>query len=433
MALRTINFEVGKDERLSPNTVQDGGVQGDHNITELKFKLSDDLHKHLQDTCVSGKLIYRFDGFDGEGKKIPSDTFELTESEVVYPLSHKLTKHGGLVKVELIISYIEEVENNDDSVSYKTSEVVHTPPARLKLIFSSYASGQDEEYKDMSTLAEIIKQKRDETYSILEEIKTAKAELETLWGNLQNVNEFIFQGGTASDVLETDFVIDDVMSEYSRNAVQNRVIKQYVDTNIETEVGNQMKENSHPVGSIFITHSDINPKDIGFGGVWVQIDKDLATNSGSLNINEENLESNGIFKYSESTVSGVALNYYCEGHFLSMSFNVIPKKALTESGFETYEIPIGDLTLEKFGIEPFAETAGNRRVYFTGYSDEAKAIAMMYLDLAKGTIFIADIISANGNNSIPENQAITFSFNLSIPGNKTIAAACDKFYWKRTA
>lgn len=432
MALRTINFEVGVDGALSPATPQDGGVQGDHNVTEVKFKLCDALHKHLQDVGASGKLVYRFRGVDGEGKEILSDTAVLTEPEVVYPLEHSLTKHGGLVKVELIITHIEEVSGNDGSITYNTNEVVHTKPASLKLIFTSYASGAQEMYQDIAALTEIIKQKHNEALEALDEIRTAKAELEVLCGDLNSVNEFIFQGGDASNVLSTEFVIDDVMSDYSRNAVENKVAKAYVDTTVAEEVESQIKENSHPIGSIFVTSTENNPNNIGFDGTWELIDKDLATKSGSLNIDESNRENNGIFTYSDLTISGTALNYYCEGHFLSMSFKLKAKIDLNESNHESLEIPIGDLTLEYFGISSFSENAGNRRFYFTGYSDSEKAIVMLYIDLHKGKVYIADILSADGN-TIGKDKDITFTFNLSIPGDKTLSSKCDKFYWKRTA
>ncbi|MBQ3181647.1 MAG: hypothetical protein IJB50_02700, partial [Clostridia bacterium] len=78
MALKRITFTVGADKTLSPATAQDGGMQGDHNATELLFKFSEGLYTHLQSEATKGKLVYRFDAYDGEGTVHHSNTAVLT-------------------------------------------------------------------------------------------------------------------------------------------------------------------------------------------------------------------------------------------------------------------------------------------------------------------------------------------------------------------
>ena len=58
MAIRTINYDVSLDG-ISPAAQQFGGVQGDHNVTELKFTLDTSLMEAYSgvasmNNCMSG-------------------------------------------------------------------------------------------------------------------------------------------------------------------------------------------------------------------------------------------------------------------------------------------------------------------------------------------------------------------------------------------
>lgn len=55
----------------------------------------------------------------------------------------------------------------------------------------------------------------------------------TKYISLDSNTEFIFDGGDASSNIDVDFVIDTEMSSSSENAVSNKVIKLYVDTEVE--------------------------------------------------------------------------------------------------------------------------------------------------------------------------------------------------------
>ncbi len=119
--------------------------------------------------------------------------------------------------------------------------------------------------------------------SALEEIREAERTLSELLGTDGNDNEFIFNGGNASGVVDANFVIDSVMSPLSRNAVENRVVKEYVDNTIADATADF--GNLHPVGSVFITSEDLTPETLQerFGGTWEK-QKVLKSVGGRVNI-----------------------------------------------------------------------------------------------------------------------------------------------------
>ena len=224
MSLKTVVFTVGTDGVLSPSTVQSAGVQGDHRVTELKFEFSDELHTWLQEKGGEGKLVYRFDGYDGHGSVHHSDTAILCERSVTYPLEYSLTQYGGLIKVELIITLV-----SDDT----SAEVLHTCAAPLKLVFSPYSTGDNKQtYADLSTLAEVAKENAEKAIQASQEAIAAQKGTEELSAVLQVGGEYIFDGGNASSVIP-EIIVDTDVSDYSNNAVMNKAIKSYVDNIVE--------------------------------------------------------------------------------------------------------------------------------------------------------------------------------------------------------
>lgn len=263
MAVRKIEFAVGEDGALSPNTEQIGGVQGEHKATVLEFKFADELYAKWQQQLSEhkGAFVYRFDIVDGEGGEHSSDTALLDGQVVSLPLVYDITQHGGLITVELVVSHARE------SADEKETFVLKTVQAQVKLAFSPHVN-KKEEYEDISILVQTVKNKAAQVMTALEEIREAERTLSELLGTDGNDNEFIFNGGNASGVVDADFVIDSAMSPLSCNAVENRAVKEYVDNAIEDATADF--GNLHPVGSVFITSEDLTPETLQerFGGTW---------------------------------------------------------------------------------------------------------------------------------------------------------------------
>ena len=424
MALRTIIFKVGAEGTLDPTTVQDGGIQGDHKKTEVHFKFSDELHAKLMAIGGEGKLVYRFDAYDGEGKRIPTDTNVLTEQTVVYPLEYFITRHGGRVKIELVISKVTEDESQ---------EVIKTTTAELSLAFSPYSTGDKELYdRDISFLVEVAKKCADEAKKAEEAAKEAKEQTELLKSALQGGATYIFDGGTASGVIDANFVIDSEMNGYSQNAVQNKVAKAYVDgleSKITQNATNSVKDGAFPVGCVVITSSNVSPSE-RLGGEWERFDKEFQEKTtATIDTGNNTLEKDYFKMY--TPFSSLRVTTKRIGHTVSISANAYAKENLTTS--QTGNIPVCDFNFKKLGFDKLAENADKRYIYFVGYSDATtKAIVMMNIDLHSGKLYIADIINAEKENTINKSDNITFSFDIDVQTDKMFDEACNKFYWKKT-
>lgn len=390
MALKTITFTVEADQTLTPATVQDGGIQGDHKATEVAFKLSTGIANYLQIKGTEGRLVYRFDAYDGQGEVHSSDTADLVGNTVKYPLVYNDTRYGGLVKVELIISLI----NGEN-----TSEVIHTESAQLKLSFNSFSTrDKSQGYSDMSTLAEIAKQNASKAEVAALEAKTAKEETESAAAAFNKDTTFIFDGGNASSEVDARFIVDTSMSDTSTNAVQNKVAKKYVD-------------DKYPVGTVWIGGKNgsepIDPSTI-FGGKWRMIDKEFE----SLALNDSTL--NGMFSVSENINSYEIYNIY-SGHTIRMRLGFTPKIAINSDD----EVVIGNFNFEKIGLSSFWHSFNS----IVGMSDASNGLVMVTVG-NNGKVVVNDIIK-----NTTENQPIYVNFEITNRQEDMLDSFCEKFYW----
>lgn len=83
---------------------------------------------------------------------------------------------------------------------------------------------------------------------------------------LENGTEWVFDGGNAeTNSAEIKFILDNQMSDESENAVENKVIKEYIDNLIK-----QAKLDAHPIGSYYWSSASTAPSEL-FGGKWEQV------------------------------------------------------------------------------------------------------------------------------------------------------------------
>lgn len=191
--VRKIEYTVS-ESGIAPAVTQFGGVQGEHRATELSFSIENALWKKLKGLVANegGELIYRFDGYDGEGGVHRSDTASLTES-VSYLLEEQLTRYGGTVRVVLVVSFVK---------SDTTEMELYSFPAMLKLKgLPMGTESEDENHESMSTLAEIAKAAAIQTEQDRDFVEDAEKRVaENLAGYIPlNANlEIVFDGGDSS-------------------------------------------------------------------------------------------------------------------------------------------------------------------------------------------------------------------------------------------
>ena len=114
--IRQITYTIGEDMQLTPTAVQDAGVQGEHNATQIGFA--------LPATLRTGYKLY-LEALDGRGGYDRTSALTLTDGAVYTCLPREWTQAGG----ELTLRLVAKAVAADGTVT----ETVYTFEVRLRL------------------------------------------------------------------------------------------------------------------------------------------------------------------------------------------------------------------------------------------------------------------------------------------------------------
>lgn len=196
MAVRKIEYCVDTSG-IQPAVKQFGGIQGEHRATELVFKIDKPLYDSLTAQGVDGaKLIYRFDGYDGQGGCSKSDIKDLTKENVSYLLEERLTRFGGIVKVVLVITLLKNDSTEMELFSF---------PALLQL--KNLPEGTEvggESHESMSVLAQVAKDSANVASNSAKVAVEAREKTERARAALEGGTVWIFDGGDAEGNVDLD-------------------------------------------------------------------------------------------------------------------------------------------------------------------------------------------------------------------------------------
>ena len=149
MTIKTIEYEINL-AGITPAEEQFGGTQGDHNVTEIKFLLAQELFDALGLNAADRKIMYRFDVYDGEGGIWQSEPIQLTVKQMSVKLEERHTRFGGKVAVYLVITELSE--DNETQIE------LYSFPAVLRLKNRPDGVSQDgENYESVTSLAQKAK------------------------------------------------------------------------------------------------------------------------------------------------------------------------------------------------------------------------------------------------------------------------------------
>ncbi|MBQ8741196.1 MAG: collagen-like protein [Clostridia bacterium] len=167
MAIKTIEYTVDITG-ISPATEQFAGIKGDHRVTKLNIYVSDALYYEIVDNIGDGKVMYRFDVYDGEGGIWSSEASKFTDPNLSIELEERHTRFGGKITVYLVITAL--------SADNETEMELYSFPARLRLNDKPEGIKKDDEnYESITGLVEVVKAKADE---VADTVDTAVARLE---------------------------------------------------------------------------------------------------------------------------------------------------------------------------------------------------------------------------------------------------------------
>ena len=146
--MRKLNYTVGIDS-ISPDTAQFGGVQGEHNATDIEITLTDELVSALRG--LVGIVNYRVDVVDGAGAHYIGEPIAFGgENKIIYQVPQSATAEGSNAEVRLVFS---EVENSE------TNKIIYT--FGMRLYFEPSFHGDEAEVKAVSDLTGIVQKASD--------------------------------------------------------------------------------------------------------------------------------------------------------------------------------------------------------------------------------------------------------------------------------
>lgn len=282
MAVKTIAYTVDS-MGINPKVRLDGGVQGDHRITDLEFTVEGKLYEKLKTkaaTIENGKIYYRFDMYNGEGDFESTVPQELASNTVVFPLEEWITRYGGIIKVLLVFTVGESTETLQELYSF---------PAVLSLKSRPTGSEPSEEnYRSMTLMSvettKAAKQAADDAKSA-----AVSAEIATNHANALKDAEVIFKSALDDEgqPIPFELTVDNYLSSESSNPVQNKticaVLGEYIKNEevkaLIEEMKSEIKLAAHPIGSYYWSSDSTEPS-ILFGGVWEQIKDTFLLSAG---------------------------------------------------------------------------------------------------------------------------------------------------------
>lgn len=256
MAIRTIEYTVTKDG-ITPQSQQFGGVMGDHKATELLFTLDEELFESILSESNGNRVVYRFDGYDGSGWMDSTVPQELTEKPCSYMLEEWITRHGGNIKIFLVITEI---------INDSTEMELYSFPAVLKL--KSRPEGlqvEGDSRESLSALVEVSKSAAESAVSSAASALESQLKTEESKVALEQGSQFVFLGGNSKGSVDINLVVDDNLSSTSSNPVSNKAIVKRLN-----EIYSQLLLAAHPIGSYYWSDDSTDPSLI-FGGKWEQV------------------------------------------------------------------------------------------------------------------------------------------------------------------
>ena len=282
---KVLNYILSPDS-VYPEETLCAGFQGEHKATSLVFTPDESLRGKIDSAVNMGyTLVSVIDAVTESGDFFKGN--ERTAEELFAPfyLTNSMTCSGlGLV---VVFRLILKGKDEDIKEFYK---------AQIKLCFEEsplpvFAGGTEKNEE------ELLEAKAEEIYGMLDEkaqriqeimeykLDTVKEQASASAGQLKKVIaiadelgntknslndiEFVFIGGDSLHKASPDLIVDDELSEYSQNPVQNKVI---------TEAINKAKKDlileAHPIGSVYFSAEDINPT-LLFGGNWEKVNNQI--------------------------------------------------------------------------------------------------------------------------------------------------------------
>ena len=217
-----------------------GGVQGEHKATAICFIPDEELSQKINEYKAGGYTVtLKIDAFTAAGERVGSEEKSGEELFSPFSLTQRITASGldCVVVARIIISREEARELCKaqlklcfipSPVALNSNTVKQTEAERLEktaeALLSEFTSKAERVGEQIDKKASQVKASAE---TVARHLKQAQRIAESNENTLIDVEEntiFVFSGGDAEGVFNTDIEIDSELSEQSRNPVENGAV-----------------------------------------------------------------------------------------------------------------------------------------------------------------------------------------------------------------
>lgn len=243
-------------------------------------------------------------------------------------------------------------------------------------------------------------------------------ELNGIYGNCISVQNQVNQAASNASISATNAAnsANDAAGSATSAAADAAVC-----SGIVSDAAAALQSQLHPVGSTYITSTNINPSSILGIGTWELYDKEFASYSSTTSI----LTTSSTI----STVSGFLL--IRKGHDIIIRFQLILSGEL---GFGNYDL--ASFTTSNIGLtSAFADWSivGNS----PDNTDAVDGIVLAQLNGSNNnttfTLGSKSIVTRISERKIPSGSTVSFLLRPLFTFDQMMDSVCNKFYWRRTA
>ncbi len=221
MAIREIDYDLGL-KSISPNIIQDGGTQGDHNATKLIFNINDELIKALDSLMKNSgdRILYRFDTWAADGTSNVGIQKIYSSGPIEYYLKEYLTRYAGKIRICLVFTLYnpqpiyDEMHTGMESFEYNVSLNIKSLPGY----------NGNKSIESVSSIAENITQATGVAEAAALRAENDRILTENAMQHFQKGSIIVFKGRNAKMVSEVDVSVDENFSAESTNPVENKSV-----------------------------------------------------------------------------------------------------------------------------------------------------------------------------------------------------------------
>lgn len=201
---------------------------------------------------------------------------------------------------------------------------------------------------------------------------------------------------------------------------------------------------AYPIGSVIMTVTDVNPGQVTYNGPlpgkWEPVDRAFKMFKDG---NDLNYFVNGTdwTKGTTGIADLITGSMIRDGHMISLHLELkLTRELSSPTPSSSTGVTLGSLNRASCGITTnggkFYPFFANHQLAYAYHSGTEASFVICYTLSNDGGIYVQDILSSKNNNNtltMPSGTEIIIDTITTTRYDHMMSAACDRFYWKRTA